>query len=264
MELRDFEGKVVVVTGGGGGVGLALCRQFAERGARVVGVGRTAAKLELAAEVVRGAGGEAQIVVADITAPDAAARVIEACNAFGGVDTLINNAAVGYSYEKLRPGSMASLAGQSPALWREVIDINLNGPAMITQALIPKLLERAPGASIVFISSVMSYGGYSHAHAYAAAKAAINNLVKSLAVTHGPAGLRTNCVAPGLIETEMAEAVFATGLLERDESRFAFCPLGRAATADEVASAALFLASSSAAYINGAVLTVDGGTSAKG
>jgi NAD(P)-dependent dehydrogenase (short-subunit alcohol dehydrogenase family) len=109
----------------------------------------------------------------------------------------------------------------------------------------------------------MSFGGHTNAHAYAATKAAINNLVQSLAVTHGRAGLRTNCVAPGLIDTEMAESVIATGLVDRDETRFLFCPLGRAATADEVASAALFLASSSASYINGAMLTVDGGTSAK-
>lgn len=260
--MRDFEGKVVVITGAGGGVGTALCQQFAQRKARIVAIGRTAPKLENSKAIVRNLGGEALMVLGDITLDDTAARVVDACACLGGADILINNAAVGYSYERLRPGSMGRLGEQTPALWRDVVDINLNGPAVISQALIPALLESQHGPSIVFISSILSLGGYANAHAYAAAKAGINNLVKSLAVTYGPAGLRTNCVAPGLIDTAMVEIVPAQDRVAPIENHYASCPLGRAATADEVASAALFLASPAASYINGAVLTVDGGTSA--
>lgn len=260
--MRDFEGKVVVVTGAGGGVGTALCQQFAERGGRIVAVGRTAPKLESVMAIVRNLGSEGLMVVGDITRGETATQVVDACACLGGVDVLINNAAVGYSYERMRPGSMARLGDQTPDLWRDVVDINLNGPAVISQALIPALLKSRNGPSVVFISSILSLGGYPNAHAYAAAKAGINNLVRSLAVTYGPAGLRTNCVAPGLIDTAMVEILPAAGRAAPAENRYASCPLGRAATADEVASAALFLASPAASYINGAVLTVDGGTSA--
>jgi NAD(P)-dependent dehydrogenase (short-subunit alcohol dehydrogenase family) len=259
-ELRD---KAVVVTGAGGGVGRALCRQIAQQGGRVVAVGRTEAKLEATLDAVRSLGGEGRAVAGDIADPETARRAVEVtCEAYGGVDVLINNAAVGYSYEATRPNSMATLAAQPPELWREVIDINLNGAAIMTQRAIPALLRR-PGANIVFISSIMGLGGSASAHAYAAAKAGMMNLVQSLAVTHGPAGLRVNCVAPGLIETEMVANVFDSSVLQSDTVRFGICPLGRAAQPDEIASAALFLASTAASYITGAILPVDGGRAAR-
>ncbi|ATE64375.1 SDR family NAD(P)-dependent oxidoreductase [Rhizorhabdus dicambivorans] len=261
--MLDFEGRVAVVTGAAGGVGTALCRKLAERGATIIGIGRTESKLAQVRSAIHQTGGQMRTVVGDITDAATAEQIDQACEDAGGIDLLINNAAVGYSYERTRPGSMAIITEQSADSWREVVDINLNGPAAITRSLVPRLLRRGQGASIVFISSILSLGGHTNAHAYSASKAGINNLVQSLAVTYGPKGLRTNCVAPGLIETEMVEAVLDSGFLDCDESRFAFCPLGRAAQADEVANAALFLASPAASYINGAILTVDGGTSAK-
>ncbi|MEO8723937.1 MAG: SDR family oxidoreductase, partial [Sphingobium sp.] len=167
--MRDFEGKVIVVTGAGGGVGTALCRQFAERGGTIIAVGRTAAKLESTLAIVRGLGSQILMITGDITRAETAARVADACASLGGVDVLINNAAVGYSYEKMHPGSMARLGDQTPDLWRDVVDINLTGPAAITQALLPKLLERREGANVVFISSILSLRGHSNAHAYSAA-----------------------------------------------------------------------------------------------
>ena len=115
---------------------------------------------------------------------------------------------------------------------------------------------------MIFISSIMGMGGFAGAHAYAAAKAGIINLTQNLAVTHGPAGLRTNCVAPGLIDTEMA-ADLVPALMGSERARFQVCPLGRAARPEEIAAAALFLASDAAGYINGATLVVDGVTLAK-
>ncbi|SEJ65797.1 meso-butanediol dehydrogenase / (S,S)-butanediol dehydrogenase / diacetyl reductase [Sphingobium sp. AP50] len=261
--MLDFEGRIAVVTGAGGGLGAALCRQLAARGATIVGVGRTGRKLDEISSVVHQFGRQMYTIVGDITDPAVAEHVGQTCDRAGGVDLLINNAAVGYSYEQVRPGSMTALTAHSAELWREVIEINLNGPAAITRSLVPRLLRRERGANIVFISSILSLGGHTNAHAYSAAKAAVNNLVQSLAVTYGPNGLRTNCVAPGLIETEMVETVLNKQFPTGGESRFAYCPLGRAAQPEEIASAAVFLASSAASYINGAILAVDGGTSAK-
>jgi meso-butanediol dehydrogenase / (S,S)-butanediol dehydrogenase / diacetyl reductase len=262
--MTGFEGKVAIVTGAGGGVGLALCRQLAQQGARVVGVGRTASKLDAALAAIQAAGGQGRMVAGDITDPQTADRAVATAeDAFGGLDILINNAGIGYSYEHTRPGSMAALAAQTPALWREVIDINLNGPAIMTRAALPALLGRGHGASIVFVSSIMAMGGFESAHAYSAAKAGMINLVQSLAVTHGPAGVRTNCVAPGLIDTEMAADLLAGGMFANEKTRYAVCPMGRAATPDEIAGAVLFLASPAAAYVNGATLVVDGGVNAK-
>jgi NAD(P)-dependent dehydrogenase (short-subunit alcohol dehydrogenase family) len=270
MEARErigmagFDGKVVIVTGAGGGVGLALCRQLAEAGARIVGVGRGQAKLDEALAVVRAAGGDARMVSGDIRDPATARRAVAtASEDFGGLDILINNAAVGYAYEHVRPGSMTTLAAQSPDLWREVVDINLNGAATMTHFAIPALLQRLPDANIVFIASVMGLRGYDSAHAYSAAKAGLINLVQSLAVTHGPVGLRTNCLAPGLIDTDMIADMLASGIMDDEATRFALCPMGRAARPDEIAGAALFLASPTASYVNGAILTADGGTTAK-
>jgi meso-butanediol dehydrogenase / (S,S)-butanediol dehydrogenase / diacetyl reductase len=261
--MTSFEGKVAIVTGAGGGVGGALCTQLAAGKARLVLVGRTAAKLEATLAAVQAAGGEGRLLAGDITDPATAAGAVAlAAEAFGGLDILINNAAVGYSYEHVRPGSMAALADQDAALWREVVDINLNGAAITTQAAIPALLARGAGANIVFISSIMGLGGFANAHAYAAAKAGLINLTQNLAVTHGPAGLRTNCVAPGLIDTDMV-ADMLPAVMSDERARFQICPLGRAARAEEIATAALFLASDAASYVNGATLVVDGGTLAK-
>jgi NAD(P)-dependent dehydrogenase (short-subunit alcohol dehydrogenase family) len=223
--MEGFENKVAIITGAGGGLGKALCRQLATCGARVVGVGRTAARLDEALGLIHAAGGDGRMVVGDITDAATATRTVAtAAEVFGGVDILINNASVGYSYEHVRPGSMGALGAQSPELWREVIGINLNGAAIMTQAALPTLLKRGEGANIVFVASNMGLGGYTAGHAYSAAKAGMINLVQSLAVTHGPVGLRTNCVAPGPIDTPMIADLLATGVWNRTPRGSRSCP----------------------------------------
>ena len=263
--MADFDGKVVILTGAAGGVGRALGRALGAQGAKVVAVGRTAATLEAALAEVRSAGGDGVAVAGDVADPATAGRAVAAAVGLGGVDVLINNAAVGYSFESSRPGSMGVLSATTPELWREVIDINLNGAANMTHAALPELLKRGgEGANIVFIASIMGLHGNRSAHAYAAAKAGLMNLTQGLALTHGPQGLRTNCVAPGLIDTEMVGDIMASKPFDNPATRYAISPLGRAARPEEIANAALFLASPAASYINGAVLAVDGGSSAGG
>ena len=259
-----LQGKVAVITGAGTGVGRACMLIFAQEGARVVGAGRTQSTLDESLRLVKRAGGEGCVVRADVGDVDDAQRIIEAAvAAYGGVDILVNNAGVGYSYEPTHPKGMAALADTPPEYWRDVININLNSVYYTSRHAIPQMLKRGGGA-IVNVSSIGGLQGMSDAHAYSAAKAGMINLTRSLAVTYGPRQIRSNCVAPGGIDTEMVR-----GRLEEvgnpysdDATRFALCPLGRIGRAEEMAQACLFLASGEASYVNGAVLAVDGGSTA--
>jgi NAD(P)-dependent dehydrogenase (short-subunit alcohol dehydrogenase family) len=195
---------------------------------------------------------------------DCRALIERAREAYGRLDVVVNNAGVGWAYGETHPGGMAGVLETPTESWLDVLNIDLNSVYYVCKYAIPALLETAGGGSIVNVSSVGGLRGMSDAHAYSAAKAGLVNLTRSMALTYGPRNVRTNCVAPGLVETEMVRAYMeARGDPHRDEAtRYLLCPLGRAGRAEEVASACLFLASEEASYVNGAVLAVDGGSSA--
>jgi NAD(P)-dependent dehydrogenase (short-subunit alcohol dehydrogenase family) len=260
--MPDVTEKVVLITGAGTGMGRAALCRFASAGAHVVAVGRSESTLQQAVAEAREAGGRAEYVIADVGTEEGARRAVTfAAEIFGGLDILINNASVGWAFEQVMPGSMAATADAPPNAWREVIRINLESVHLMCHAALPHLRARGGGA-IVNVSSVGGTRGMADAHAYAAAKAGVINLSRSIARTYGPEQIRCNCFAPGVVDTGMIdpyretfEAMFADPVAAAQ-----LCPLGRMGTVREAADAMFFLATAS--YCNGSVLVMDGGSSA--
>jgi 3-oxoacyl-[acyl-carrier protein] reductase len=239
----DPSGRVVLVTGGSRGIGLACARRFQGLGDRVAVTYRSEAP-----ETAGGEPGETRLVpvVCDVTDPgqvDAAFGQVE--KALGPVEVLVANAGITKDGLLLRMGEDA---------WGDVIETNLTGVfRTVKRALGP--MVRAHRGRIVIVSSVVGFLGSAGQVNYAAAKAGLVGLARSLAREVGSRGITVNVVAPGMVDTDM----IATLGDQRVEQLRSMVPLGRAATPDEVAGAVVFLSSDDAAYVTGAVLAVDGG-----
>jgi NAD(P)-dependent dehydrogenase (short-subunit alcohol dehydrogenase family) len=262
MSIDSLAGKVALITGAGTGMGRAAMARFAAAGATVIGAGRTETTLADSVAAVRAAGGDGRYVIADVgTEAGARGAIGFAEEEAGGLDILINNASVGWAYEQQVPGSMAATADAPAEAWRDVVRINLESVHLMCHYAIPALRRRG-GGSIVNVSSVGGLRGMADAHAYAAAKAGVVNLTRSLARTYGPEQIRSNCFAPGVVDTGMIDPyrdTFET-MLADPVAAAQLCPLGRMGTVDEAAEAMFFLAT--AGYCNGSVLVMDGGSSA--
>ncbi|MFJ8429721.1 SDR family NAD(P)-dependent oxidoreductase [Kitasatospora sp. NPDC094019] len=243
-------GRVVVVTGAGTGIGRATARAFAEQDprARVVAVGRRAEPLAGTAER---APGRIVPLVADITAPDGPGTIVRgALERFGRLDVLVNNAGV---------APHATLGGYTPEGVGALLATNLTAPVLLAQAALPAL-TRSRGV-IVNVSTAVGLRGWPSNSVYAASKAAVDTLTRSWAVELAPLGIRVVAVAPGAIETPIADHA-GIGPEQRAALRawqLAHTPLGRIGEADEVARAIAWLAAPQAAFVTGVVLPVDGG-----
>jgi NAD(P)-dependent dehydrogenase (short-subunit alcohol dehydrogenase family) len=245
-DLYRLDDRVAIVTGASSGLGVAFARALAEAGADIVLGARRADRLAETAALVEAAGRAAHCVQTDVADPEQCNRIVaEAIGRFGHVDVLVNNAGV---------GTAAPATHETPEQFRQVIDINLNGSYWMAQACGRVM---APGSSIVNISSVLGIttGGLPQA-AYSSSKAGIIGLTRDLAQQWtGRKGIRVNALAPGFFPSEMTDA-YAPGYIEAMMARI---PAGRVGEADELAAAAVFLASPAAAYITGQTLPVDGG-----
>jgi meso-butanediol dehydrogenase/(S,S)-butanediol dehydrogenase/diacetyl reductase len=257
-----LENKVAIVTGASSGIGRATALVFAREGALVVAAARREDKLSDLLAQLRAAGGEGCAVVADLVREDDVNRVVdEAVATYGGVDVLVNNAGVGASYADVRPGSMETLEHTSAQMWDHVMAVNLTSTFLMTRAVIP-VMRRRGGGSLVHVGSISGNRGQDTAHTYTAAKGAVTNLSRSLALAHGRDGIRSNVVAPGYVRTPMVESYL--GVFDDDDVRYTVNPLGRAADPAEIANGCLFFASDESSYCNGSMLAMDGGLSAKG
>ena len=247
--MQRFQNKTVVVTGAGSGIGEATVRRFHAEGANVVLVGRTRQKLKR----VEGSLSDPERVMVqpgDVSsAPDVDTVVSAIIERFGGIDVLVNNAGTAVT------GPFADLSFED---WRKVMSIDVDGIFHMTKAALPHLL-RAKG-SVVNVSSVSGIGGDWHMSVYNAAKGAVTNLTRSLAMELGGQGVRVNAVNPSLTESDMTKDILSDkNLMAKFAERI---PLGRAAHPEEVADVIAFLASHDARFVNGVNLPVDGGLSA--
>lgn len=246
-----FRGRVAIITGGGSGLGRLLAHRFAAEGAAVVVADVVEARANAVAEEIAEAGGKALPQTTDVTsAADVRAMVEAARKAFGPVCILVNNAAKATDTDFLE---------LSEETWTEDVDIVLKGAFLCSQAVVPDMRKNGSGV-ILNISSVNAFAYYGN-EAYSAAKAGLLSLTRSLAVRYGPQGVRANAIAPGTLRTPAWEerAQKDPGVFERVAGWY---PLGRIGEPEDVAGAALFLASDEAAWISGAVLPIDGGLSA--
>jgi 2,4-dienoyl-CoA reductase [(3E)-enoyl-CoA-producing], peroxisomal len=242
-----LKGRAALVTGGGTGICRGIALAFAEHGCDVAITSRRAEHLEPTADEIRARGVRALAKPADVRQPDAVEAMVQAvAEAFGRIDILVNGAA----------GNFICLAENlSPNGFGTVVAIDLKGTFNVSKAALPHL--RRQGGSVLNISATLPYlGTIAQSHA-AAAKAGVDSLTKVLACEWGPYGIRVNGVAPGPVEgTEGVKRLMTdasrAGLREQ-------CPLGRMATVDEIASAALYLCSDAASFVNGVTLVVDGG-----
>ena len=261
MVMGRLEGKVAVITGAGSGVGQACMIRFAAEGAKVVGVGRTQATLDETLAKVRSTGGDAIAVTADLSRDESGEAVVRAAlEAHGRIDILVHAAGVGYSWMDKSPGSMNAIDQTEPDKWREVIGINLDACYLMCRAVIPAM-RQAGGGSIVTVASISGFQGLGVAHAYTAAKGGVINLTRSMCVSYAAENIRANCVAPGFIDTPMVASVL--DMFKDPDIADRITPMRRPGTADEMANGCLFLASDEASYCNGAVLVIDGGTTAR-
>jgi len=254
-----LDGRVAVITGAAGGQGRAAARLFAANGARLVVSDIDGEGAETTAREVRDAGGEAISLRTDVSREKDVAEMIRAAvNEFGTLDVLFNNAGVGYSAaDRL---TMASVVDTPEEDWDSILAINLKGVAMGCKHAIPVMVENGGGA-IVNNASINALVALSGADAYTAAKGGIVALTRVLAVDWGPSGVRVNCICPGGVDTPMIAPAIS------DEEVLGFMrestPLGRLARPEEIARVALFLASDEASYMNGAIVPVDGGWTAR-
>ena len=251
MSLFDLTGRVAIVTGGNGGIGLGMAQGLQNAGARIAIVARNAEKAEAALAQL----GEGAIFIqADVTEKAAClAMVAEVTKTFGGLDILVNNA--GTTVRKL-PQDLTEED------WHKVMDVNLTSAFLAAQAAYPAFMARG-GGKIINIGSVMSLFAAPYAAPSAASKGGIMNLSKALATSWARDNIQVNCVLPGWIETEMTAGAKAQvpGL---NEMVLARTPAARWGQPPDLAGVAVFLASAASDFVNGAAIPVDGGYCSRG
>ncbi|WP_291726477.1 glucose 1-dehydrogenase [Bernardetia sp.] len=246
--MSRFQGKVCIVTGGGSGIGLAAARLFLAEGAKVMITGRTQEKLdtacqELASDNVRG-------IKSDISvSEDRKLLVAETVKAFGKIDILYINSGI---------AKAAPIEQMTEEMYDEVLAINLKGPYFLIQAALPQMND---GGSIIFTGSISNQIGQHSLSAYAASKAGLRSLARTLSTELLPRNIRINMVSPGVTKTPILDmpGLSAEQVQEMIQSLASQNPMKRIAQPEEIAKAALFLASNDASYMLGTEIIADGG-----
>lgn len=250
--LFDLSGKNAIVTGGSRGIGEAIARRLAQHGANVMVASRNADTCQEVADSINKAEGRdaAAATACNISHREHLQALVDETNkVFGPVDILINNAAVNPAY------------GPSKDITEEqidkIFDCNIKATHFLSHACLPQMVERGGGA-IVIISSISAFQGTTGIGMYGVSKAADLAIARNLAVEYGPHNVRINCIAPGIVKTYFAEALWKDPKVEKMVSNS--IPMRRFGMPDDIAGAAVFLASDAGQWMNGQHLTIDGGT----
>jgi len=250
----DLKGRVAIVTGGNGGIGLGMARGLAGAGARVVIAARNADKSRAAVEDLAGRGGEAVAVATDVADEGSVARLVQATlDRWGRLDVLVNNAGINIR----KPVHELALDE-----WRQVLDTNLTSAFLCSKAAYPAF-KAAGGGKIINIGSMMSIFGAAFAPAYGSSKGGIVQLTKSMAVAWARDNIQVNAVLPGWIDTDLTRNARreVTGL---NESVLRRTPAGRWGGIDDMAGVAVFLAAPASDFVTGTAIPVDGGFAIQG
>jgi NAD(P)-dependent dehydrogenase (short-subunit alcohol dehydrogenase family) len=249
-DLFDLRDKVAIVTGSSRGIGRAIAERFAERGARVVISSRDGEACANVVQAIAAAGGTAIAVPAHIGKKEQLQALVDRTIAeWGGIDVVVANAAVNPYF-----GPMSGIQDDA---WDRIIDSNVRSTMWLANMTFPLMAERG-GGSAIFLSSIAGLGGSEVIGAYAVSKTALIGLAKSLALEWGPRGVRVNCLAPGIVKTEFARALWDNPKIADPATERA--ALRRLAEPDDIAGAAIFLAARASAMITGQTIVIDGGT----
>jgi NAD(P)-dependent dehydrogenase (short-subunit alcohol dehydrogenase family) len=249
-----LDGKVALITGAASGMGMIAARLFADEGARVVLSDVADEPGEAVAKEIEASGGEAAYVHADVSvASDAEAMVATTVDRFGGLHVLYNNAGVMLADD-------GSVTSTDEAVWDRTLSINVMGVAHGCRFGIPAMIDSG-GGSIVNVASFVAWMGAATSQtAYTASKGAVVSMTREIAVEYARKGIRCNALCPGPIDTPLLAELLSDPT--RRQRRFVHIPMGRLGRAEELAKAALFLASDDSSYMTGASLIVDGGITA--
>ncbi len=250
MSLFDLTGKVAIVTGSTKGIGKAIAEEMAAHGARVVITSRKADACDAVADGIRAGGGDATAIPCNISHKDQLQTLVaETRKIYGQIDVLVCNAAV-------NPHFGPSLEIPDDA-FEKVMDVNIKSNHWLAQLVAPEMIDRRDGA-IIIVSSIGGFRGSQTLGAYCISKAADMQMVRNLAMELGPHNIRVNCIAPGLVKTDFARAIWDTPEAEKRSS--ANNPLRRLGEPDDIAGAAVFLASKAGSWMTGQAIVVDGGS----
>ncbi|MDF2963034.1 MAG: short-chain dehydrogenase [Paenibacillus sp.] len=247
------QGKTVLVTGAGSGIGRAISLLFAAEGASVV-ASDLSGNAHQTVEQIRASGGQAAAIIGDVGSRSSCNLMVEkAQKRFGGLHAVIHAAAIS------RKGTVATMKEED---WLDVLNVNLNSAFYLSKAAVPLLSK--DGGAIVFIASQLGLVGAQDSIAYSTAKGAVVNMARSMALDHAQDGIRVNSLCPGPVDTPFLHSSFQRQA-DPEKARalsLGKIPLGRFGTPQEIANAALFLASDEASFITGATLAADGGYTA--
>jgi len=250
----DLNGKVAIVTGGGGAIGTAMCLQLAANGAKVVAAGRTLKTLQTTVDAIKAAGGEASAVVCDVSKKESVDNLIaETVRIYGRLDCMVNNAGINGGPQYRKP-----IHQYDDDLWDRIVSIDLNGVYYCSKAAAKQMLAQGEGGSIINIGSIVGQTPLRLQCAFTAAKAGVFNLTKTMALELAPEKIRVNGIAPGSIMFEGTRKLFYADPVKA-EGIMSHIPMHCPGEPEDIAGMTCFLISEDSKYMTGSIVTIDGG-----